>query len=110
MSRRRDEQPIAEVPHAKTRPPEQPAVRAPDPVVTVDQPPQVFLNRPEWLEAMTFATVEDYRVMERKMLDLYRLNPGKCPRCGVRSRGGIIGHISKCLRTSKFKIESTPTT
>lgn len=108
MSRRRND--TAEVPHVETRTPPQPAVRAPDPLVAVDEPPQVFLNRPEWLEAMTFETVEDYRVMERKMLDLYRLNPGKCPRCGVRSHRGIIGHISKCLRTSKFKIESTPTT
>lgn len=54
---------------------------------------------------MTFATPNDYRIEERKMLDLYRLNPGSCPRCKRIISHGIIGHISKCLRTSIYKTE-----
>lgn len=39
----------------------------------------------------------------------YRANPGKCPICNCKIGRGIAGHLSKCLRSSKFKTASTPT-
>jgi hypothetical protein len=41
-----------------------------------------------------------YRQREIELMEIYRANKGKCPVCSKPHNGiGIIGHISKCLRT-----------
>ena len=66
---------------------------------------QVEQARPE---ARTFAGLpfpyeekwrEVYRQREKELLIQYRSNPGKCPICSCKVGRGVIGHISKCLRT-----------
>lgn len=70
-------------------------------------------------EARTFQAVpfpyakehaEAYRQREKELLALYKLNPGKCPICSKPVSKGVIGHISKCLRTPTFSSESPTTT
>lgn len=70
-------------------------------------------------EARTFANIpfpyapehrEVYRQREKELLALYKLNPGKCPICSSPVSRGVIGHISKCLRTRNSNSESLPTT
>lgn len=51
-----------------------------------------------------FATKEEIREAWEKSRKL-----GKCVVCGCKIRNGFEGHISKCLRLSKFKTASTPT-
>jgi hypothetical protein len=68
----------------------------------------------------TFAEIEfpysaenraQYAEAERRMLARYKLNPGKCPICSrPLGKGGVIGHISKCLRTPTSNNGSQKTT
>lgn len=51
-----------------------------------------------------FATKEEIREAWEKSRKL-----GQCVVCGCKIRSGFEGHISKCLRLSKFKTASTPT-
>jgi hypothetical protein len=70
-------------------------------------------------EARTFAGLpfpyskehlEIYLKREKELLTLYKANPGKCPICSRKVGQGIIGHISKCLRTQTSNSELPKTT
>ena len=101
MPRRRNtpDMEIPNVPRASVPRPERPSVPAalpPQPVPAPVPPPKgtAFANQSEL--DITMAA--------------YRANPGICPICRAKIGRGASGHISKCLRLMKFKLESTPTT
>lgn len=53
---------------------------------------------------------QQWQAEQLRLMELYKLNPGKCPRCGVICGRGIYGHLSKCLPLATFQPGSQATT